>query len=1153
MRKIILFVALCVSFAFVNAQNVSTYTFTQFTGTYTAITGGTTILAGGSDNVFSALTNIGFNFVYHGAVFTQFCVNSNGFITLGVIPTADNAQQYNPLPNIPNTIAFAAKDDNTDSPVEYVLTGSFPNRILTIQYTLLSLYYDPGFTDQLRAQVKLYESSNIIELIYQTVKQKTDNTVRVGITGAAVTDFSVRSNASKTWATTVAGLTNAATMAWKGTATTNVPANGQTYRWSPCTTPGTPASLTGTSTGKTTATISWTAGTPAGSATVTYYYEVFKGATSVANGNTTSTSAAITGLTCETAYTFKVYAKTSCDNSQSSTATSASFTTDVCSCTTPGTPATATATVTGQETADLSWTAGSPAGSATVTYYWEVLEGATVRQSGSTTGTSASVTGLVCNTIYTFTVYAKTSCDNSQSTVQTSATFKTNACSACATPDTPATATVSSPGLTTATLAWTAGPTAGSASVTYYWAVGTANTVTYDADYTSRGSTTSLTDAVSGLTCGTTYYLAVKAYTSCDATSSGYKVSSSPFSTLSCALDPCANATPLVCGAVASSATLNPTGGVWNSYPGSGITYTGSEKVWSFTPTNSGSHTFTLSGSADFFLMSSCSNTSTNLAGGRWGAGNKSINLVAGTTYYLIADFKPENQDEYMPVSARITCPTTDINMSNGTTNVYCGTTYSFYDSGGSGGNYGNDQNYTYTFTSSNGNPLKMTFSAFNTQATNDKMTIFDGVGTGGAVLLNGHSGITNPGVINSTSTSLTVVFTSDGGTVAAGWAATVTCAVLDVVYGSPNCGSAVPFCATNDNPGVNFGITSDISNAPAGQCSYMKNPTWWYMKIEQAGDIDITIASSCGDVDFACYGPFTGTLCTAGDLTNSATSNYYPGAADAAKYSEAGGSSDSGTPFCREGTLKGTSGKLVDFGGSTSQVEYLQIRNTVVGDYYMVLIGNFSHCAGTVSFTQTNLGSGGSCDCAIVNLPVELTKFDAECVGGNAKVHWQTASEVNNDYFLIEKMSGINVFHEVGRVKGSGNSNSLLDYLFVDDHMIQGENYYRLTQVDYDGKTTIYNTISLNCNENYKGQPIMEAYPNPFENEVNIVIKNIADGDFTLQLVDNLGRVVFSEKHTATESVFQTKLSLATLRSAVYNLRCVTKGDVLNSRVVKR
>ena len=80
-----------------------------------------------------------------------------------------------------------------------------------------------------------------------------------------------------------------------------------------------------------------------------------------------------------------------------------------------------------------------------------------------------------------------------------------------------------------------------------------------------------------------------------------------------------------------------------------------------------------------------------------------------------------------------------------------------------------------------------------------------------------------------------------------------------------------------------------------------------------------------------------------------------------------------------------------------------------------------------------------------------------------------------------------------------------------------------------------------------------MEAYPNPFENEVNVVIKNMTEGDFTLQLIDNIGRVVYSENCTTTESVFQTKLSLATLRSAVYNLRCITKGDVLNSRVVKR
>ena len=332
-------------------------------------------------------------------------------------------------------------------------------------------------------------------------------------------------------------------------------------------------------------------------------------------------------------------------------------------CTTPATPATATATATGQTTADLSWTAGTPAGSATVTYYWEVLEGATVKKSGSTTGTSASVIGLICNTTYTFTVYAKTSCNDSQSTTATSSSFTTSACDACVTPATPATAAVSNITTTGANLAWTAGSPVGSETVTYYWAVGTGSNVTYESGYTVRGSTTSLSATTAGLTCGTSYYLAVKATTDCNNTSSGYKTSN-VFTTSACdASDPCASAVTMECG-ITYNATLNPSSGSWTNYTNGSHNYTGSEQVWSFTAPTTGAYIFNVYRGlkpADFFLMSSCSNTGTNLipspfywSGVVWET-NYTINLTEGETYYLIADLRDGSTST--TVKVRVICP----------------------------------------------------------------------------------------------------------------------------------------------------------------------------------------------------------------------------------------------------------------------------------------------------------------------------------------------------------------------------------------------------------------------------------------------------------------------------------------------------------------
>ena len=85
-------------------------------------------------------------------------------------------------------------------------------------------------------------------------------------------------------------------------------------------------------------------------------------------------------------------------------------------CITPEVPVSLSASVTGGTTADLSWSPGSPAGSATVTYAWQVRNTSdSVVASGSTTSTSTSVTGLSEGTTYTFTVQATTSCDNTSS------------------------------------------------------------------------------------------------------------------------------------------------------------------------------------------------------------------------------------------------------------------------------------------------------------------------------------------------------------------------------------------------------------------------------------------------------------------------------------------------------------------------------------------------------------------------------------------------------------------------------------------------------------------------------------------------------------------------------------------------------------------
>lgn len=208
----------------------------------------------------------------------------------------------------------------------------------------------------------------------------------------------------------------------------------------------------------------------------------------------------------------------------------------------------------------------------------------------------------------------------------------------CTTPGAPTSVSGTATGQTTANLSWAAGTPAGSATVTYYWVVGTSSSVTYGSGV-AQGTTTSTSATTSALSCGTTYYLRVYAYTSCDGTSSSYTTSSS-FTTSACSGGPCASVTSMTAGTTYTG-TLATTGSDWSTYTDCAYTESGDEVVYSFTPGSTGNYTFTgtaTSGDPDFYLMSSCGNTGTNITGSCWDSGDRTVSLTAGTTYYLVVD-----------------------------------------------------------------------------------------------------------------------------------------------------------------------------------------------------------------------------------------------------------------------------------------------------------------------------------------------------------------------------------------------------------------------------------------------------------------------------------------------------------------------------------
>jgi hypothetical protein len=129
--------------------------------------------------------------------------------------------------------------------------------------------------------------------------------------------------------------------------------------------------------------------------------------------------------------------------------------------------------------------------------------------------------------------------------------------------------------------------------------------------------------------------------------------------------------------------------------------------------------------------------------------------------------------------------------------------------------------------------------------------------------------------------------------------------------------------------------------------------------------------------------------------------------------------------------------------------------------------------------------------DLTPVGLPVELISFEGfNTEKGNLLV-WKTASEHNSDYYLIES-STTGEFNEnsvIGQKTAAGNSNQLMEYSFLDVNFSKEINYYRITQVDFDGNFKIYGPIDIN---NLESKKEIVKYVNPLGQEVDDNYKGI-------------------------------------------------------------
>ncbi|MDA3819204.1 MAG: T9SS type A sorting domain-containing protein [Candidatus Delongbacteria bacterium] len=952
-------------------------------------------------------------------------------------------------------------------------------------------------------------------------------------------------------------------------------------------------------------------------------------------------------------------------------------------CTTPGIPTSVTGTSTGQTSANLSWSAGSPAGSPTVTYYWVVGTTSSCTYGGgggavdwnTTTGTSTTTSALSCGTTYYLRVYAETDCDATSSAYGTSSSFATNACPASCCIATTAYGSATAPTNNTEiqiTSCNYAGDYSEISSVVSGQTYQFRSNIGTDWLSLTNTSNTCLTYGTTPITWVATFSgdvrLHIHTNSACGTDASCHETY---IQCTSCSppADPCASVISIAgCGAGSTKTYTGGGTGVWNQSSSSdcGFTCLGEEQIYSFVAPETGTYNLEVT-AADGFVdymwqANSCAETGWTCIDDIASAGTYgSMSWTAGTTYYILLDDENSTTGTHTfyincPVDHCVstdywlsaTAPTDDIplqvascnfageyneitnvvagqtyefsstvstdwltltNTSNtlltegqtpiswtatfsgtvyihihtdaacgtesscreqwvtctscgggGTQDYYihpteglqstylgacmvnidCGETHAYYDDGGPSGNYSNNiNNYYRTFCpDAPGKCIQATMNSMSIESGWDFLSVGNGPTQNGPILWKGSNTHTSPntsegswngGTWTSTDASgcLTYRFSSDGSGIGSGWDITlscVDCAENDYEETSECTGSCAT-CGDTDFSGASTG--PGIESTCTG-CIVSENyTTWYYFEIAIDGVFEFYIVPNTLGDPLVCTecDDYDFALFRADECNNLGSPVRCSYAWNERCYDDTGPKTGMADTHPYSGIV------VTDYIEDVNGDGYVKSLDVTAGQTYFLMVNGWSPSDAGYDLSFDLTGGGTFEDCEELDpLPVELIDFDAECENNQVTLSWSTASETNNDYFTVMKSYNGFMFKPIGKVEGQGNSNFMQNYSFLDDGFSKGIVYYQLKQTDFDGTTERSKIIKFDCGTAKENIIIINE-----DDKFVINFENALSNSYSLHLYNNLGQLVMKKDITLTDKTQTTTIPVTPLRPGIY------------------
>lgn len=211
---------------------------------------------------------------------------------------------------------------------------------------------------------------------------------------------------------------------------------------------------------------------------------------------------------------------------------------------------------------------------------------------------------------------------------------------------------------------------------------------------------------------------------------------------------------------------------------------------------------------------------------------------------------------------------------------------------------------------------------------------------------------------------------------------------------------------------------------------------------------------------------------------------------------------------------------------------------------------GSVSYSVGQIGFTSfdstTNAGIQQAFDNSI-SLPITGLTLNAIKKGNEVVVQWETTSETNSSHFIVQRSTTTNsISDSVGKVFAKGNSNILSKYYWIDKLPSKGVNYYKLKQVDKDGKFVYSATVAVN----FETGIIVSCYPNPTTSSIKLDIGTNNFKSYFYEIYSLSGKLL--QKAMIANTV--TTINMEAMQAATYIIKVTNnKNEIVSIVVIKK